>query len=149
MSKEHTPFKEPLTSAQCIHYALSRPAVASVLPGCQTAAEMEDVLTYLTTSEKERDYTHTLSGFRNDFRGSCVYCSHCQPCPMEIDIATVMKYLDIARLDPNNVPPSMRSHYASLAHQGSECTACGSCETRCPFDVSIIDNMAEAERILK
>jgi len=36
LSKEHTPFKKPLTLAQCIHYALSRPGVASVLPGCQT-----------------------------------------------------------------------------------------------------------------
>ena len=148
MSNEHTPFKEPLTTAQCIHYALSRPAVASVLPGCQTAAEMHDVLRYLTTSDKERDYTGVINSFRNDFKGSCVYCSHCQPCPVEIDIATVMKYLDIARLDPNNVPPSMRSHYASLLHKGSECTACGRCEARCPFGVSIVNNMAEAEILL-
>ena len=148
MSKEHTPFKTPLSVAQCIHYALSRPAVASVLPGCQTAGEMTEVLKYYDVPDSELDYTEAISGFRNDFRGSCVYCSHCQPCPVEIDIATVMKYLDIAKLDLDNVPPSIRSHYSSLAHGGGECISCGNCEKRCPFGVPIIQNMLEAEKLL-
>jgi len=147
-SVEQTPFKKPLTIPQCIHYALSRPAVASVLPGCQTKEEMLDVLKYYGISEEEKDYTEAISGFRNDFRGNCVYCNHCQPCPKEIDIATVMKYLDIARLDLDNVPPSMISHYSSLVHKGDECIACGNCEKRCPFGVPIIKNMIEANDVL-
>lgn len=87
---------------------------------------------------------HTL---RNDFKGNCVYCSHCQPCPAEIDIAAVNKYLDIAKLDVTNVPPSIRSHYTGLINNGKDCISCGSCETRCTFAVPIIDNMAEAARI--
>ena len=35
-------------------------------------------------------------------------------------------------LDETKVPPSIRSHYASLAHRGGECIACGSCEDECP-----------------
>ena len=147
MSKEHSPFKTPLTVAQCIHYALTRPAVASVMPGCQTADEMREVLRYYDVTDRERDYSQAISEYRNDFRGSCVYCSHCQPCPVEIDVATVMKYLDIARLDLENVPPSIRSHYESLAHGGGECIACGNCESRCPFGVPIIENMAEAKKV--
>jgi predicted aldo/keto reductase-like oxidoreductase len=148
LSPEHTPYAKPMTVTQCLHYALSRPAVASVLPGCKTAAEMNDVLTYLTANEMEKDYTAILSGIRNDFKGSCVYCSHCLPCPTEIDIAAVNKYLDIARLDKANIPPSIRSHYQSLPHRGGACIACGSCESRCPFGVEIIRNMAEAEELL-
>lgn len=147
ISAEHTPFDRPLTVAQCIHYALTRPAVASALLGCQTRAEIEDAVKYLDMSDSERDYTHVMSTLRNDFAGNCVYCSHCEPCPVGIDIAAVNKYLDIARLDLENVPPSVRSHYAGLAHSGKDCIGCGSCEKRCPFNVPIIKNMATATGI--
>ena len=147
LSVEHTPFQQPMTVAQCIHYALTRPAVASVLLGCKSRGEVLDAVRYLDMSDDERDYTHVLGTLRNDFRGNCVYCSHCQPCPAEIDIAVVNKYLDIARLDKENIPLSVRSHYAGLAHGGGDCIGCGNCESRCPFGVSIIDNMADAMRL--
>lgn len=147
LSAEHTPFQQPMTVAQCIHYALTRPAVASVLLGCKTREEVLGAVRYLDMNDSERDYTHVLGTLRNDFRGNCVYCSHCQPCPAEIDIAAVNKYLDIARLDEGGIPPSIRSHYAGLAHGGGDCIGCGSCENRCPFGVHIIGNMAAAARI--
>ena len=148
ISPEYTPFASPMTIPQCIHYVLSRPAVASALVGCRTAAEVAAAMEYFNLDDEQRDYTEALCAVRNDFRGNCVYCSHCQPCPMEIDIAAVHKYLDIARLDTTNIPPSIRSHYSGLSHSGSECSACGSCEERCPFGVPIIANMAEADKLL-
>ena len=148
ISKEHTPFYKPLTVPQCIHYALSRPSAASVLIGCQTREEVSDVMRYFNTSDSDRDYTDILTSTHNDFIGNCVYCSHCQPCPAEIDIAMVMRYLDIARLDKENIPPSVRSHYLSLPHGGRECTGCGSCEERCPFGVPVIENMADAAALM-
>jgi len=148
VSPEHTPFAKPLTVPQCVHYALSRPAVASVLLGCQTSEEMLSAGRYFELNDSEKDYAEILGTMRNDFKGNCVYCNHCQPCPAEIDIATVNKYLDIARLDLANIPPSIRSHYLSLTRGGSDCLGCGSCQSRCPFSVPIIKNMAEAERYL-
>jgi predicted aldo/keto reductase-like oxidoreductase len=148
ISAEHTPFAKPMSVAQCIHYALTRPAVASTLIGCRSGAEVRDTVRYLGLKDEERDYTQVLGTLRDDFKGNCVYCSHCQPCPVEIDIATVNKYLDIARLDEENIPPSIRAHYAGLANRGDACIACGSCEERCPFGVPIIENMAAAARLL-
>ena len=148
MSPQHTPFAKPMTLGQCIHYALSRPGVCSVLPGCKTGEEMRQVLNYLNLPEAEKDYSGVISTMRNDFKGACVYCSHCQPCPANIDIATVNKYLDIAKLTPCAVPPSIKSHYQSLTHKGGECIACGHCQTRCPFGVPVIQNMKEAEKLL-
>lgn len=149
ISPEHTPFKKPLTVQQCIHYALTRPGVSSVMLGCQTREEVLDAIRYLDMSDEELDYSELLGSVRNDFRGHCVYCSHCQPCPVEIDIATVNKYLDIARLDPENVPAMTRSHYRALMASGQDCIICGNCEERCPFGVPIIENMSEAEHLLR
>ncbi|MDL2233384.1 aldo/keto reductase [Ruminococcaceae bacterium OttesenSCG-928-L11] len=141
LSAQHTPFSAPMTVAQCTHYALSRPAVVSALLGCQTAAEVAEAVSYLTLSDEEKDYTGIVGSYKSDFEGSCVYCSHCQPCPVDIDIATVNKYLDIALLDKQNIPPSIRQHYGALAARGSACIACGNCESKCPFGVPVIENM--------
>lgn len=144
ISKEHTPFSQPMTVNQCIHYALTRPGVYSTLLGCQSRKEIENSLTYLNASPAERDYTPFLKSLEQSFEGKCVYCNHCLPCPSEIDIAAVNKYLDIALLNEKNIPPSIRSHYQSLSSSGKDCISCGSCESRCPFGVSIIDNMEKA-----
>jgi len=148
LSPEHTPFARALTAPECIHYGLSRPAAASVLVGCKTPEEVREAMKYLDASEAEKDYTGVIGTMRNDFRGNCVYCSHCEPCPAGIDIAAVMKYLDIARLDPENIPPSVVSHYKQLPRGGGECVACGSCEERCPFGVAVVKSMGEAEKLL-
>lgn len=151
LSTEHSPFAVAMTPSQCIHYALDRPAVASVLVGCQSRAEVESAVAYVDASESERDYTSAVgalkSGATGGFKGSCVYCNHCLPCPSGIDIGTVNKYLDIARLNEKSVSPGIAQHYRSLKSHGSDCIECGSCEERCPFSVPVMANMRAAKEL--
>jgi predicted aldo/keto reductase-like oxidoreductase len=147
ISAEHTPFSRPMTVHQCMDFSLSRPGVFTVLPGCRSAEEIRSAVAYLDADAAAKDYTPFLNESHNNFKGSCVYCSHCQPCPAGIDIATVNKYLDIARLDEAHIPPSVAQHYRSLGRSALDCTACGKCEARCPFDVPIIANMASAQTL--
>lgn len=149
ISAEHTPFRGPMTVAQCIHYALTRPAVASALVGCQSPEQIAEAVSYLNLSDEEKDFTDIIGSYRSDFEGSCVYCNHCQPCPAEIDIASVNKYLDIALLDKEHIPPSIRGHYRSLKAHGTDCIGCGSCEEKCPFGVPVIQNMKVATKIFE
>lgn len=148
LSSEHSPFKKAMSVTQCIHYALTRPGVVSTLIGCQSAKQVEEAVSYLKSTEEERDYMHIIDGYQGELSGKCVYCNHCQPCPSDIDIAMVNKYLDIATLDTNQVPPSIIQHYQSLSASGADCIACGSCEDRCPFSVPIIENMERAAALL-
>jgi predicted aldo/keto reductase-like oxidoreductase len=144
ISAEHTPFSKPLSVTQCIHYALTRPAVVSALIGCATPRQVLEAAGYLDAGEEERDYSSVIKDFQGSMKGSCVYCNHCLPCPARINIADVNKYLDIALLDEKNIPPSVASHYRSLEHRARECTACASCEERCPFSVPVIEKMKKA-----
>jgi predicted aldo/keto reductase-like oxidoreductase len=151
LSADHSPFAKAMTPAQCIHYALSRPAVSSVLVGCSSRSEVEEAVKYLRLSDTERDYTAAISTFREgskgSFKGSCVYCNHCLPCPANINVAAVHKYLDIAMLDEKNIPKDIMRSYKELNAHGSDCTECGNCEERCPFSVSVIKNMRKAAEI--
>jgi uncharacterized protein len=146
ISREHSPFGWPMTVGQCIHYALSRPAVASVLVGCSSGAQVAQAARYPELTDEERDYSAVIEGFHGT-KGNCVYCNHCLPCPSGIDIAAVNRYLDIALLDAANVPPSVRQHYAALKAGGGDCISCGSCEKRCPFEVPVKERMARAAEI--
>lgn len=136
-----------LTVNQCIHYALTRPAVATILAGAHTISELEKSAAYEQASDEERDYAEAFAGFSNiSWEGHCMYCSHCAPCPKKIDVATVTKFLNLAKAQ-GTVPETVREHYKVLSHHASECIGCRACEKRCPFGVHIVENMSEAEKI--
>ncbi len=147
LKKETSPFKAAMSVGQCIHYALTRPAVATAMVGYSSAEEVDEACRYLRMSEEEKDYGLVVSATPETMHGACVYCNHCQPCPAGIDIASVNRYRDIAKLNLSDIPPSITQHYLSLSARGSDCIACGSCEERCPFGVEVIHNMADAAAI--
>ncbi len=136
-----------LTVHQCISYALSRPAVATILPGAHSVAELEKSASYCDAAPEEKDYAAALAAFpRVSWTGRCMYCSHCEPCPKFIDIASVTKFLHLAQ-NQGQIPETVREHYAVLDHHAGECIRCGACEKRCPFGVSIRENMAKAAEV--
>ena len=143
--KADSPAGVALTVEQCIHYALTRPAVASVMSGVHTSAELAASLAYETAPDSARDYAAALATFpKISWRGHCMYCGHCAPCPKGIDVASVTKFLNLARAQ-GMVPETVREHYAALAHKAGECIACGACSKRCPFGVDAVENMRRAE----
>lgn len=136
-----------LTANQCIHYALSRPAVATVLCGAHSKEQLLTSISYENATAKEKDYAEVFATFPNiSWKGHCMYCSHCEPCPKRIDIANVTKFLNLA-IAAGSMPETVREHYKVLDHHAGECVQCGICETRCPFDVNIRQNMKKAVEI--
>lgn len=75
-----------------------------------------------------------------------MYCSHCAPCPREISVADVTKFLHLAQTR-EEMPETVREHYKALAHHAGECVQCGACEKRCPFGVAIRENMRRAAEV--
>lgn len=147
LKDETSPFGVAMTVPQCIHYCLTRPAVASVLVGMQSPEEVTAAVAYETLTDAERDYTHILSQKPQfSLKGHCMYCNHCLPCPAQIDIAQVNKYRDLAKSE-GAPSPTIKAHYESLAHTGGDCIRCGACESRCPFGVPVMERMAEAATI--
>lgn len=144
MNGELSPAGKALTLYQCIHYALTRPAVASVMSGARTISELEASAAYEEAEESQKDYAAALAGFpRISWKGHCMYCGHCAPCPKGIDVALVTKFLNLAAAQ-GEIPETVREHYAVLEHKAGECVGCGSCEKRCPFQVPVMENMKRA-----
>ncbi len=142
-----SPAGKALTANQCLHYALTRPAVATVLAGAHSVEQLRLSAAYEEAPEEEKDYALAFAAFPNiSWQGHCMYCSHCAPCPKHIDVASVTKFLNLAKAQ-GQVPETVREHYGLLSHYAGECIECGACETRCPFGVSIRENMKLAKDI--
>ena len=136
-----------LTVDQCVAYALSRPAVSVVLAGAHSVEQLRQSAAYCEATAEQRDYAAALASFpRVSWVGRCMYCSHCEPCPKFIDIASVTKFLHLAQAQ-GGVPETVREHYRALEHHAGECVQCGACEKRCPFGVAIRENMKAAAAV--
>ena len=80
------------------------------------------------------------------YSGQCTYCGHCAPCPAGIDIAMVNKLYDLAAMQ-EEVPATVKAHYEGLSANAKDCIACKGCETRCPFDVPVVERMEKAKEL--
>ena len=144
LSETLSPAGRALTPLQCLHYALTRPAVASVMCGARSLRDLEASAAYEDAPESQRDYAAAFAALpKISWQGHCMYCGHCAPCPKGIDVASVTKFLNLCRAQ-GTVPETVREHYALLPHRAAECVACGTCEKRCPFGVPIMENMKQA-----
>ncbi len=146
LKADQSMFGRALTPVQALNYALTRPAVAAVMVGCRSVAEIAAALAWCDATESEKDYSTVLAGLEKcSWSGHCMYCGHCAPCPRAIPVADVNKYLNLA-IAQKSVPETVREHYRLLPHHASECIRCGACEKRCPFGVAVREKMALAMR---
>lgn len=149
LDEKLSPAGKALSLYQCLHYALTRPAVASVLAGAHSVEELTRSAGYASASGEEKDYASAFAAMpKMSWQGHCMYCGHCAPCPVGIDVASVTKFLNLAKAQ-NGVPETVREHYALLHTPASACIQCGACDSRCPFGVSATENMAQAAKLFE
>ena len=141
LDAKQSPFKTALSRYQCLQYALDKPGVVTVLPGFGSVAEMQDALAFFDSPREERDYSILSSFAPADAMNKCVYCQHCHPCPMDLDIALINKYYDLNRQGD----ALAREHYLTLEKTASDCVQCGHCNDRCPFHVDQMARMREIQ----
>ncbi len=147
LDAKESPFGAAMTVAQCLHYCLTRPGVATVLAGVHNIDQLNEAAAYCTLPDEEKDYSALLSSCpAHPFTDKCMYCGHCAPCTAGIDIATVNKFADLCEAQ-GMVPETVREHYAVLEKKAGDCIACGACESRCPFGVKIVEHMEKAKNL--
>ena len=139
LDEKQSPFGQALTPYQCIRYCLDKPGVLTVLPGAKSVSEVESLIAYYDQPEEALDYSVIGTLAPPEAGGKCVYCNHCKPCPMGIDVGLVNKYYDLAQAGD----AMAAEHYRTLEKNASDCVGCGHCDSRCPFSVKQSERMAQ------
>ncbi len=123
-------------------YLFQFPDIVTI-PGIEKVAEIEEIVQILegpkTISAAEKKQMQKLRkqlGTR-----FCHRCDYCQPCTEGIMISNVMSYPSLAR----RLPPEhlFSGIWGAIMEKAENCTECGECETRCPYDLPIRDLIAE------
>lgn len=139
LNEKTSPFKKALTEYQCIQYALDKPGVLTVLPGIRGKEDLTHILGFCQAAPEEKDYSVLGSFTPQDAEGICVYCNHCQPCPMGLNVGLINKYYDLSMAGD----AMAEQHYKKLEKHASDCIDCGHCDSRCPFRVKQSERMRQ------
>ena len=130
--------KYPPTSTQCLAFLLDQKVVSTVVPGTRNSEELKDVLRYCAASEEQRDYSKILAMNEWDLGGSCMYCNHCLPCPVNINIGETIRLLDQGL---HGMTTEVAEAYRKLEVKADACISCGACVERCPFGINPMQRM--------
>lgn len=76
----------------------------------------------------------------------CRQCEYCLPCDQGLDIPTIfILYKHYTRFGAHE---TARQRYAQLPVKVDSCRECGKCESKCPYELPIIDMLKKAEEKL-
>ncbi len=123
-------------------YLLQFPDVVPI-PGVQMTHEINEIMHVLEGSwrmteaeQKEMQRIREELGTR-----FCRRCDYCQPCAEGIPISMVMNFKGFLR----RMPPerNFSGWIAAGMEKAANCTKCGDCEPRCPYNLPIMDMVEE------
>lgn len=108
-------------------------------PGIESIKELEEdveIAINLTplTDDEWREIEKTKEEMGSTF---CRKCDYCQPCPVGIPISTVIRSDSFLKRLPDETIRKGWFYEAYLKAQN--CTKCGKCMTRCPYNLPIPD----------
>ena len=77
----------------------------------------------------------------------CRQCEYCLPCEQEVNIvATFILDKHFTRFGARE---SVRERYAAMPVKADACIECGACESRCPYELPIIEMLKVAREKLE
>lgn len=124
-----------------LRYICANPDVTVVIPGMAEASELEQNIAACNDesplSEAELEAIQKVK----DELGTqfCRRCNYCAPCSVGINIPGA--FLFAGYLQRYGLEDWARSRYNTLAVKASQCISCGACESRCPYNLPIIEMM--------
>lgn len=122
-------------------------------PGMETIREVEENVaiakgSYELTEEEIKEIERIRKELGSVF---CRRCQYCQPCPQGVHITSLLGAKSIVKRLPKERIVSGWVYDAYLS--GKNCTRCGICLTKCPYNLPIPDlveeNAAFLEKVIK
>lgn len=131
-----------------LRYAVQQDISAAIV-GMRSVEEADQNakagIDYQPLSELEQE--KLLAAANSLSKTFCRQCEYCLPCEQGLDIPTIfILYKHYTRFGARE---SARQRYALLPVKVDKCVECGTCESRCPYELPIIEMLKRAREKLE
>ena len=124
--------------------------VDTVIPGMILSSEIkENVITgerpHPLSSEELSRLKDSVKDIGKNF---CRRCMYCEPCPEGIPIYFIQELGDKAKVKVDEIKNMCKEIYARLKKDVEDCTDCGECEEKCPYQLPVREMLREKHKLL-
>jgi len=138
-----------------LRFVLSNPGVTLALSGMSTMQQVEENLATASdavslTADDQAAIVEHLERLKSMADLYCTGCGYCMPCPHEVNIPQVFQKYNEARV--YGLWDLARKAYDESrwgsGKRADACVECGECEPKCPQNIPIREQLAEAHAAL-
>lgn len=120
-----------------LKYILKNQNVTTAIPGMASIFEVEN---NVSAAVEELDFKaeeiKKIESIKEELGSNfCRRCGYCAPCAKSIDIPTM--FVLAAYKERYNLATWAETRYSAMAVRAKDCSECGQCEKRCPYDLPI------------
>ena len=129
-----------------LRFICANPDVSVVIPGMYDLKEIDMNLSAVeNTSPLTQEELTKMAEIREQLGSNfCRRCNYCQPCTAGINISGI--FLFQGYLDRYGLGDWAKERYNTLPVKASDCTQCGVCEPRCPYNLPIREMLKDAAK---
>jgi predicted aldo/keto reductase-like oxidoreductase len=116
--------------------------VSVIVTGFKSVAEVE------VAAKIGTNYSGLNAQEKNRFNANldedyCRDCGLCLPCPQDLDIAAVLRFYTLSTV--YGLKGWAKRLYSGLEVNVDNCTDCGQCETKCPYNLPVVSSLHKAK----
>lgn len=146
------------TAEMALRFVLANPNVTVALSGMSTIEQVEEnaAVASIPGTLTDEELLRVEEMLQENKRLSdlyCTGCNYCMPCPMEVNIPQIFRLMNYNRV--YGLKDYARAEYAKLKVAGNKsgkdaeaCVECAGCESKCPQDLKIIEQLRECAAAL-
>ncbi len=132
-----------------IKYILNNENVTTVIPGVENSELVKKNAEvgkndFTLSDEEKAEIQDTIDALGETF---CRRCGYCEPCPQGIVISG--QFLLEGYLLRYDLKDWAKTRYNGLSVDASDCTECGLCEPKCPYDLPIRKMLKKVQKSFK
>lgn len=141
-----------------MRWLLDRADVHVILSGMSTMEHVEENMRIMSESgvgcmseEEHQIMAKARDMFNSRIQVDCTACGYCMPCPHGVQIPrNFTLYNEYHLFDAENHKNWQKREYNNMSDEAkaSGCIECGLCETHCPQNIAIIEDLKKVAKVL-
>ena len=141
--------KDASVASWGLRYVGSFDNVLVLLSGMSNINQMNDNIKTFENFEKlsEEEFEkidEVVKALKNRVKNGCTGCRYCMPCPNQVNIPKIFRMWNLGSMYDNFNVISFAYNNTKPEEFSTSCVKCGLCETKCPQNLSIIEDLIKA-----